>query len=144
MADAFERLAAVAVDPDLLLLALQEVTDIGAARRRRMGEADILEGCAVAYGEYMGIDAEPGEDVLTDADLDVIAAVASRMSALADLAEAGHIERRSFAAGPDSRLLALVETACSATLIRKDGKPAFQLLDFLACLERAEKGGGPW
>ena len=61
-------------------------------------------------------------------------ALASRVSALSDVLEQGKLVERM--RDEDSRM-AMVEAACSATLREQGGRPSFQLLDFLAHLERA-------
>ena len=47
--------------------------------------------CASAYVEHIGIDAKPGEDALDDDDILMIAALASRVTALAELLEQGRL-----------------------------------------------------
>lgn len=139
-----ERIAAAEIEPDLMLLALETAADSVAGKRRR--EPDTVAACAMAYVEYIGLDAEPGEDVLTEADLLVIAALASRMAALSDVLEQRHLANRMGSPDADGLLSrwAVIEAACSTPLLHKDGRPQFQLLDFLARASQPPKETPPW
>jgi hypothetical protein len=70
-------------------------------------------------------------------------ALTSRVTALSGLIETGHLDHKMPAADPDA-LEKVAAAACAATLLHRDERPCFQLLDFLAHLERAEREGGPW
>jgi hypothetical protein len=126
-----EQIAAVEVDPDLMLYTLQVVGD--RYRRRRKGNA--VEDCLTAYIEYYELGLAP-DDALEPEDMLAMLALTSRVSAFADVIERGRLVVET----DEDRRLPMAEAACSAQLMEKDGKPSFQLLDFLARVERAMPG----
>jgi hypothetical protein len=125
-----EEIAAVRLDPDLMLYAIELAAE---PRNRKL---DVAVISARAYVEYTEVDAEPGEDALGEDDVLGILALASRLSALFDVLEQGRLGNPAMR--EDERMLT-VEAACTATLLQRDGRPSFQLLDFLAHLERARQ-----
>jgi hypothetical protein len=61
-----------------------------------------------------------------------MAALASRIAAMGEaVTQAGITDAAE-------RMPAIAEASCAARLIDREGRPAFQLLDFLAALARAE------
>jgi len=131
----FTELNAVDVDPDLMRIAVEDVAD---GTKAGNPEPDLLVTCASAYVEYIGIEAEPGEDALTEDDLLVIQALVCRMLALVGVVEQGHLSDRMASDDDDGRLAA-IEAACTTRLIDRGGRPAFQLLDYLAHLSQADR-----
>lgn len=121
-----EALAAIEIDPDVFLEVIADLAESAARRRKRF---DPIASALRTYCDFYGIDAhgeiEP-EPVLE------MAALASRVGAFFDVIE------QVVAAPAPERLPALAIAACTARLIEKDGRPAFQLLDFVAALGRAE------
>ena len=65
------------------------------------------------------------------------------MAAFSEVLGRGRLAASPDDDGPLSRH-AMIAAACTATLLESDGKPSFQLLDFLACAERAAKEPAPW
>jgi hypothetical protein len=131
-----ERVAAVDVDPGLLLHAFEMAAE--APKRRGQGP-DIAVICAEAYTDYHEIDAAPGEDALAEEDLLTMIALAYRMSALLDVMEQGGLANPRMT---DDERMAIMEAACGATLLQVGERPQFQLLDFLAHLSRAREAAG--
>ena len=125
------EIAQVALDPELFSDMLEDLADVvGAPRRKRPG---VIEAALLSYGSFHALDPDAP---LAPTAMREMAALASRLSALMDLGD-------SIPPSEDpERYLALAEAACSARLIEKDGKPAFQVLDFLAALGRAERRKG--
>ncbi len=122
-----ETLARVELDPDLFAFMLESLAETKALpRRKRPG---IIDAALLSYCEFHGIDPERQ----APRQMLEMAALASRLSALLDIS--GQVPRGD--PGSD-RHLAIAEAACTARLIEKDGKPTFQLLDFLGALGRAE------
>jgi hypothetical protein len=123
-----DQLNAIWVDPDLVLTTLE---DIAEASTRGKDDGDLLAACAAAYVDYAGIDAPPGVDALDEADILTIIALVSRVHALSSLLASGSIAPDAF--DPES----IAAAAASARLTDADDPPVFQLLDFLACANRA-------
>jgi hypothetical protein len=136
-----ERVATVAVDPKLVMMVIEDVT------ARPVPEAqdgiELFATCAAAYADYMGIEAAPGDDAFEEEDIVVIAALASRVTALSGLTEAGHLDHRMAREDVDD-LAAVALAASRTTLLHRGGVPTFQLLEFLAQLERADREDGTW
>ena len=97
-----------------------------ASRRKRPG---VIEAAVLSYCDFYGLDPD---GLLEPPAMLEMAALASRLSALMDLAEG--IPKSE----DPGCYRAIAEAACTARLIDKEGKPAFQFLDFLAALGRAE------
>jgi hypothetical protein len=76
------------------------------------------------------------EEDLDEAAVATIVALASRLSALSRLMESGQIDTKAV----DNDAMIVAASACR--LIEKDGKPAFQLFEFLAHVRRAQAEGG--
>ena len=125
-----ERIASAEVDPELIVVVLDEAAE----ERRGLGGVELFAVCTAVYADVMGIDTKPGEDAFDEIDLLTIFALASRVAALSGLIETGHIDRELKTPAGGERLAA---AAAVATLIQKDDRAAFQLLDFLARVERA-------
>lgn len=124
-----ELLAAIDVDPDLFLFALEELGDAVARRQKRI---DPIAATLVSYCDYHGLDPD---DALEPETLLAMAALAARIAAFFAMME------RLPPSGDPERLPALAEAACRVRLIEQGGSPAFQMLDFLAALSRAEAAG---
>ena len=128
---AAEQLAAVEIETELMLYALETVAESYEQRRKGNAVSDMV----TAYVDFYGLDLAP-DDTPEPEDLVRMAALASRVSALMNVLEQGKI-----ASNADD-LEAIAEAACSAALLRNAEKPTFQLLDFLSALERARAGLG--
>ena len=115
--------AAVPIAPALFEYALEAMV---LAPRRERKRTNLLSGCIAAYLEWIGLDED--EAVAPEHALEV-GALAARFAALLDLVESGQFRPDM---NDDTVRTAVIEAACSAVLIERDGKPAFQLLDFLA------------
>jgi hypothetical protein len=124
--------AQVELDPDVFVFMLESLAEAAARPRRK--EPRIVEMALMSYCEFYGLDPEAA---LEPQSMLEMAALASRLSALIDISE--HVTTRDHPERP----MEIAEAACAARLIEKDGKPAFQLLDFLAALARAEAVGRP-
>ncbi len=131
-----ERLSAVQVDPDLMLVVLEEIADTYARRSRK--KEDVFALCAAAYIEFAGVDARHGLDSFSANDMQAIAALVSRLAAMSELGEQGHLKPDQFP------VEVMAEAACTAQLVTGNGGPGFQLLDFLAHVERANKRPRKW
>lgn len=127
-----ERFADVAIDPMLMGAALEAAVD---GPRPGRDPSALLAACLAAYAGHAGIDPADGLDGLTDADLDVVMALVMRVTALSGLLAGRGFDRG--AVDPDAAVFA----ASRARLIARDGRPAFQLLDFLAEAARAAGDG---
>jgi hypothetical protein len=136
-----ERVAAAEVDPELVMMVIEDIADRPAPDTR--DGIELFATCAAAYFDFTGIEAEPGEDALEEEDLVVIVALASRVTALSGLAVAGHLDHKKSPATEEG-MMAVAVAASRATLLHRDGQPSFQLLEFLTLLQRAEQEGGPW
>jgi hypothetical protein len=136
-----ERVAAAEVDPELVMMVIEDIADRPAPDTR--DGIELFATCAAAYVDFTGIEAEPGEDALEEEDLVVIVALASRVTALSGLAVAGHLDHKKSPATEEG-MMAVAVAASRATLLHRDGQPSFQLLEFLTLLQRAEQEGGPW
>jgi len=129
------ELAAVEVDPDLFILALERVAQ--APARKSRDAAGLVVLCARAFGEFHGLDGPEAVETLTPSDALVVGALVLRVAALAALIEGGQVNLKAF--GPE----ALAEAAASARLVAGKGEPHFQIFDFLARAERAAAGARP-
>ena len=118
------------VDPELFEFALMHLSSTPAGRR---GKIPVAVAVAEAYVEWAGIEAEPGEDALSDADVRTIVAVTQRLLALGELRASGLVDMDLN--GDEERRI-FIEAACMARVLGTKAKPAFQLLDFMAVLER--------
>jgi hypothetical protein len=120
-------LAEVEVEPELFLAAIDDLAEAATLPRRE--RPNVLRVALDSYWDFYGLDPDTAaapEDVVG------MAALAARIAAAAEVMEqAGIID-------DGERLPAIAEAACAARLIDKDGRPGFQLLDFLAALARAE------
>jgi hypothetical protein len=122
-----ELLAEVEVDPDAFVAVLDGLAEAAALPRRK--RPDMMTVTVESYCDFYGLDPDAAT---TPEDIVEMAALAARISAAAEvMAQAGIV------ADPH-RVTAMATAACSARLIDKDGRPAFQLLDFLAVMARAE------
>jgi hypothetical protein len=119
-----------AVDPELFEFALMTLASTPAGRR---GKVPVGVAVAKAYVEFSGIDAAPGEDALSDADVDTIVAVTKRLTALGELRMSGLVD---IDMNDDEDRMLFIEAACLARVVGTKAKPAFQLLDFMTVLER--------
>jgi hypothetical protein len=99
---------------------------VGLPRRKRV---DPIEAALLSYCDFYGIDPDSAPEPETMLEM---AALTSRPAALTEVVEQAGL------GGDPERMPALAEAACTARLIERDGRPAFQLLDFLAALARAE------
>lgn len=126
----FARFGRVPVDSDLMLIALDLVAERLSGRKR---DLDPLAVAAEAYSEFMALDDDPEPEALDDEAIEAIGALTIRLLALAKVIEAGRIGAGAYP--PE----AVAEAACAAPLIQADGEPSFQLLDFLARVERASE-----
>ena len=118
------------VDPELLEYALMHLAATPAERR---GEVPVAVAVAEAYVEWIGIDAAPGEDALSDEDTATIIAVSQRLIALGELRASGLVDMDM---NDDDERLILIDAASQARVFGTKSKPAFQLLDFMAVLQR--------
>jgi hypothetical protein len=122
-----ELLNKVRLEPELFIAVFDDLSEaIGQRRRRR---TNLVDAMLISYCRFYDIDPDQALDPQTMLEM---AALASRLSALVDALEKSGVE------GDPERTPAVAEAACAARLIERDGRPAFQLLDFLAVLARAE------
>jgi phage I-like protein len=136
-----ERVAAAEVDPELVMMVIEDIA--GRSELEAQVGIELFATCAAAYADYMGIEATPGEDAFEEEEIVVIAALASRVTALSKLTEAGHLDHKMSPAAEEG-MVAVAVAASRATLLHRDGLPTFQLLEFLNQLQRAEQEGAPW
>lgn len=128
-----ERLAALPVDPELILWVIEEI----AADRRpkhRQAPHGLLLCCARVYALSVGLDAEAGVAAFGDRDLEIVSALALRMAALSDVIASGGLRPGAVAHEH------LAAAASAARLTAGPSGLSFQLLDFLAHVERARTG----
>ena len=118
------------VDPELFEFALMTAVSSPARRGK-----DVPLGVAVAeaYVEWAGIDAEPGVDALSEAEILTIVAVTKRILALGELRTSGLVDMDM---NDDEERMIFIEAACDGACLRDGQEPAFQLLDFMAVLAR--------
>jgi hypothetical protein len=126
--EARAEIAQVKLDPELFICVLEDLADAMALPRRE--RPDVIEAALLSYCDFYGLDPDAK---LTPRQAMNMSALASRLSALMSLAD------RVPPTGDPERYQAIAEAACTARLIDQDGKPAFQLLDFLGALGRAEQ-----
>ena len=120
-------LAEVEVEPELFVAAIDDLVEaVALARRQRRSLVTVALDC---YCDFYGLDPDAAAD---PEDMLGMAALAARIAAAADVMEQAGITDAG------ERTPAIAEAACAARLIDKDGRPGFQLLDFLAALARAE------
>jgi hypothetical protein len=118
------------VDPELFEFALMTAVSSPARRGK-----DVPLGVAVAeaYFEWAGIDAEPGVDALSEAEILTIVAVTKRILALGELRTSGLVDMDM---NDDEERMIFIEAASMARVFGTGKKPVFQLLDFMAVLAR--------
>ena len=80
-----------------------------------------------------GIDAEPGVDALSEAEIVTIVAVTQRIPRSASSEPPGSWTSDM---NDDEERMIFIEAACQARVVGTTAKPAFQLLDFMAVLAR--------
>jgi hypothetical protein len=124
--------AQVELDPELFVFMLDSLAEAMALPRRR--RPSVVGAALLSYCEFYDLDPEAA---LEPKNMLEMAALAARLSALMDTSE--HVP----AGDGRERSVAIAEAACAARLIEKDGKPAFQLLDFLAALGHAQAASKP-
>jgi hypothetical protein len=122
-----ELLGKVQLEPELFIAVFEDLAEaLGQGRR---GRPNLVDATLISYCRFYGIDPDQALDPQTMLEM---AALASRLSALVDALEQAGIQ------GDPERMPAVAEAACAARLIERGGRPAFQFLDFLAVLARAE------
>jgi hypothetical protein len=122
-----DEIAAVELDPDLMLAVIEDLSRVSA----RPGKLpDINEVIVDCYCDYTGLDPN---GVPVPEDTLEIAALLCRVEAMIEARE--HVTAKS---GTGDGLAALAQAACTARLIDRGGRPAFQVLDFLSAFGRAK------
>lgn len=127
------------VDPDLMALAWEILTERAERPARKRGMIDARQVAITAWFEFRDAAAsdDDAEEVeISDAELNhdiaMIGVLARRLAALGSVL--GRIEPGSYP------VEALVEVAAVAPLADSGDRPQFQLLDFLSRAERAVAG----
>lgn len=131
------QLAGVEVDPELVMMVIMDIAET--QTKRGIRDLDLPTACAAAYFRFMGLDDASAEaEVLEGVHLPEIGALVMRVAALSKITAGEHL-KRLMSPPTEEGLEVVAEAACAATLLEQDGEPAFQLLDFLGHLERAER-----
>lgn len=134
MDDTFDiaELAAIEVDPELLILALERLASAPPKKSRDASGMAVL--CARAFGEFYGLDGPEAVETFTPSDALAFGALILRVSALGTLIEGKQVKLEGF--DPE----AIAEAAATARIVIGKGAPQFQIFDFIA---RAGKASGP-
>jgi hypothetical protein len=123
-------LAEIEVESELFLAAIDDLAEAGTLPRRE--RPSVVRVTVDSYCDFYGLDPDAAVE---PKDMLGMAALSSRILAAAEVMTQAGISNDG------ERMPAIAEAACAARLIDKDGRPAFQLLDFLAALDRAEAAG---